>query len=51
VDSRYAASVSSFNAISLTSDNVFRDDAGVSQIATVSGNATSGFAATLTVGI
>jgi protocatechuate 3,4-dioxygenase beta subunit len=51
VDSRYAASVSSFNAISLTSDNVFRDDAGVSQIATVTGNVTSGFAATLTVGV
>lgn len=51
VDSRYAASVANFNAISLTSDNVFANDAGVSQIATVTGNITSGFAATLTVGL
>jgi protocatechuate 3,4-dioxygenase beta subunit len=51
VDSRYAASVASFNAISLTSDNVFANDAGVSQVATVTGNTTSGFAATLTVGL
>ncbi|WP_310461470.1 intradiol ring-cleavage dioxygenase [Sphaerotilus sp.] len=51
VASGYSASVSSFNAISLTSDNVFSDDAGVKQIATVTGNVTSGFAATLTVGV
>jgi protocatechuate 3,4-dioxygenase beta subunit len=51
VASGYSASVSSFNAISLTSDNVFSDDAGVKQVATVTGNATSGFAATLTVGV
>lgn len=51
VVSGYAASVSNFNAISLTSDNVFGNDAGVTQIASVTGNATSGFAATLTVGV
>jgi protocatechuate 3,4-dioxygenase beta subunit len=51
VASGYSASVSNFNAIALTSDNVFSDNAGVGQIATVTGNATSGFAATLTVGV
>jgi protocatechuate 3,4-dioxygenase beta subunit len=51
VASGYSASVSNFSAISLTSDNVFSDDAGVKQVATVTGNATSGFAATLTVGV
>jgi protocatechuate 3,4-dioxygenase beta subunit len=51
VASGYTASVSNFNAISLTSDNVFSDDAGVRQIATVTGNVSSGFAATLTVGV
>lgn len=47
----YSASVSNFAAISLASDNVFSDDKAVSQIPTITGDATSGYAATLTVGI
>ncbi len=50
VASGYSASVSNFAAISLASDNIFSDGVS-SQLATVSGDATNGFAATLTVGI
>ncbi|MFT3664797.1 intradiol ring-cleavage dioxygenase [Piscinibacter sp.] len=46
----YSASASNFAAISLASDNVF-SDGYTTQLATVSGDASSGFAATLTVGI
>ena len=51
VASGYSASVSNFAAISLASDNVFGNDSAASQLATVSGDVTNGFAATLTVGI
>lgn len=50
VASGYSASVSNFAAISLASDNIFSDGVS-SQLATVSGDVSSGFAATLTVGI
>ncbi|WP_341887573.1 intradiol ring-cleavage dioxygenase [Variovorax sp. YR752] len=49
--SGYSASVSSFAAVSLASDNVFSDDGAATQLATVSGDVTSGFEASLTVGI
>lgn len=51
VASGYSASVANFAATSLTSDNVFSNDAGVLQVATVTGSVTSGFAASLTVGV
>lgn len=51
VASGYSASVANFSAISLASDNVFGDDSAAHQIATVTGDATNGFAATLTVGV
>ena len=47
----YGASVANFANISLTSDNVFSDDSAALQMASVSGNATDGFAATLQVGV
>ena len=51
VASGYGASVANFAAASLATDNVFSDDSAASQLATVTGDATNGFAATLTVGI
>ncbi len=50
VVSGYSASAANFAAISLASDNIFSDGYST-QLATVSGDATSGFAASLTVGI
>ena len=47
----YSASVSTFAAISLASDNVFSDDGAASQLATVTGSVADGFVASLTVGI
>ena len=47
----YGASVANFANVSLTSDNVFGNDSAALQMASVSGNATSGFAATLQVGV
>lgn len=47
----YESSVANFARISLASDNVFRDDSAAWQLATVSGNATDGYAAVLQVGI
>ena len=49
--SGYSTSVSNFAAISLSSDNVFSDDSAATQLASVTGDVTNGFAATLTVGI
>jgi len=49
--SGYDASVSTFAAISLASDNVFSDDSAATQLATVTGSVAGGFAATLSVGI
>jgi protocatechuate 3,4-dioxygenase beta subunit len=47
----YSASVANLSAISLTSDNVFGNDSAVTQMATVTGDVTNGFAASLQVGI
>lgn len=47
----YSASVSNFAAISLASDNVFGNDSGVLQLATLSGSAGAGYTANLQVGI
>jgi protocatechuate 3,4-dioxygenase beta subunit len=45
----YEASVANLARISLDSDNVFGDDGGEHQLASVTGNVTDGYAATLTV--
>ena len=47
----YDASVSNFANVSLASDNVFNDDSAATQLATVTGSNSAGYAATLTVGI
>ncbi|GAA4735521.1 intradiol ring-cleavage dioxygenase [Phytohabitans rumicis] len=49
--SGYEKSVSTFAQVSLDSDNVFGDDGGVKQLATVTGDATSGYTVALTVGV
>lgn len=51
VVSGYSASVANFAATTLALDNVFSDDSAATQLATVTGDASNGFAATLTVGI
>jgi protocatechuate 3,4-dioxygenase beta subunit len=48
--SSYSSSVSNFSRITLASDNVFSDGASL-ELATVTGDVTSGMTATLTVGI
>ena len=45
----YSQSVGNLAQLSLASDNVFRDDAGVQQLGTVSGNITNGLTVALTV--
>ena len=47
----YEASVSNLARVSLDSDNVFGDDGGASQLATVTGDVTSGYAVSLAVGV
>ena len=47
----YEASVSNLSQVSLASDNVFSDDSGATQIPTVTGDVTSGYALTLAVGV
>jgi protocatechuate 3,4-dioxygenase beta subunit len=47
--SGYAGSTANLAQVGLTSDNVFGDDGGASQLATVTGDATSGFTVSLTV--
>lgn len=47
----YEASVTTFSQISLETDNVFGDDGGVNQLATVTGDVTSGFTVSLLVGV
>lgn len=47
----YEASVESLLRISLASDGVFGDDAAAQQLATVTGDAAAGFAATLTIAV
>lgn len=51
VASGYSASVNNFAQVSLSTDNVFSDTGGTSQLATVTGDVTNGFAFTLVVGI
>ena len=51
VKAGYSASVANFAQISLANDNVFGDDSAARQIATVTGDATSGFAASLQVAL
>jgi protocatechuate 3,4-dioxygenase beta subunit len=47
----YEQSVSNLNQVSLSSDNVFGDDSGALQLATVTGDVTNGYAVTLAVGV
>ena len=47
----YSASVRNLSQVSLQSDNVFGNDAGIHQIASMSGDASSGYTAALTVGV
>ncbi|RBY74790.1 3,4-dioxygenase subunit beta [Blastococcus sp. TF02-09] len=47
----YEASVSNLSQVSLTSDNVFGDDGGASQLATVTGDVTNGYTVSLPVRI
>lgn len=49
--SGYEQSVQNLARTSLTSDMVFGDDGGVHQLATMSGSVSSGYAASLTVGV
>jgi protocatechuate 3,4-dioxygenase beta subunit len=49
--SGYQASVANLARISLATDNVFGDDGGVKQLATVTGDATNGYAVSLVVGV
>lgn len=47
----YESSVTNLARISLTTDNVFGEDGGESQLATMSGDVTGGYVATLNVGV
>ena len=47
----YEASAGNLSEVSLASDGVFGDDGGASQLATVSGDVSSGYTARLTVGV
>jgi protocatechuate 3,4-dioxygenase beta subunit len=47
----YSASVGNLSQVSLQRDNVFGNDAGIHQIATMSGDTSSGYTAALTVGV
>jgi len=47
----YEASVSNLSRVSLTSDNVFGDDGGVHELATVTGDVTNGYSVALAVGV
>ncbi|RBY83875.1 3,4-dioxygenase subunit beta [Geodermatophilus sp. TF02-6] len=49
--SGYEASVANLAKISLASDNVFGDDGGASQLATVTGDVTNGYTVSLAVGV
>ena len=49
--SAYDGSAQNMSQITLASDNVFGDDSAVSQLATITGDATSGYTATLLVPI
>ncbi|GIF21815.1 protocatechuate 3,4-dioxygenase beta subunit [Actinoplanes tereljensis] len=47
----YEASVKNLAQVTLATDNVFSDDSGVSQLATVTGSVSAGYAASLTAGV
>ena len=49
--SGYEQSVGSASQVSLASDNVFGDDGGIHQIASMSGSPTAGYTAALTIGV
>jgi protocatechuate 3,4-dioxygenase beta subunit len=49
--SGYEQSVSNLSQVSLTSDNVFSDDGAIHQLATMSGDASGGYVAALTIGV
>jgi len=49
--SGYEQSVGNLSQVSLQRDNVFGDDGGIHQLATMSGSATSGYTAALTIGV
>ncbi|MET0303191.1 MAG: 3,4-dioxygenase subunit beta, partial [Microbacteriaceae bacterium] len=49
--SGYEQSVRNLASTSLTSDNVFGDDGGIHQIATMSGSVSSGYRAALTIAV
>jgi len=47
----YSASVTNLARVTLQSDNVFGDDGGASQLATVTGDVTNGYTVSLAVGV
>ena len=47
----YEASVANLSRVSLSTDNVFGDDGGVSQLPTVTGDVSSGYTVALAVGV
>ena len=47
----YEQSVANLSQVSLAGDNVFGDDGGIHQIATMSGDVTEGYTAALTIGV
>jgi protocatechuate 3,4-dioxygenase beta subunit len=47
----YSQSVQNMAQVSLAGDNVFGDDGGTHQLATMSGDATKGYVAALTIGV
>ncbi|TQM58336.1 intradiol ring-cleavage dioxygenase [Humibacillus xanthopallidus] len=49
--SGYEQSVGNLSQVSLERDNVFGDDAGIHQLATMSGSASTGYTAALTIGV
>ncbi|MGN9909750.1 intradiol ring-cleavage dioxygenase [Phytohabitans sp. LJ34] len=49
--SGYESSVQNLSRVTLQSDNVFGDDGGASQLGTVTGDVTSGYTVSLTVGV
>jgi hypothetical protein len=49
--SGYEASVGNLAQSSLATDNVFGNDGGIYQLATVTGNVTDGYVANLTIGV
>ena len=47
----YSSSVANLSRVSLATDNVFGDDSAARELATVTGNVTDGYAATLTIAV